>query len=103
MSDPADHNGFEDEMSFEQLFESYDAKMNKELNQGDKVEGQIISIGSKSVYIDTGTTSDGVVDKMELLDDNGEFPYKAGDTVTLYVVSLSESEIVLSKAHATFT
>lgn len=98
MSDPADHNGFEDEMSFEQLFESYDAKMNKELNQGDKVEGQIISIGSKSVYIDTGTKSDGVVDKMELLDENGEFPYKAGDTVTLYVVSLSESEIVLSKA-----
>ena len=100
MSDPTNADGFEDEdeMSFEQLFESYDAKMNKELNQGDKVEGRIISIGSKSVYIDTGTKSDGVVDKAELMDENGEFPYKAGDTVTLYVVSMSESEIILSKA-----
>jgi small subunit ribosomal protein S1 len=100
MSDPAGENGFtnEDEMSFEQLFESYDAKMSKELNQGDKVEGQIISIGSKSVYIDTGTKSDGVVDKTELLDEEGQFTYSVGDTVTLYVVSLSESEIILSKA-----
>ncbi len=100
MTDPIDENGFEseDEMSFEELFESYDAKMTNDLTQGDKVDGKIISIGDKSVYIDTGTKSDGVVSKAELLDEEGEFLYKEGDTITLYVVSLSESEIVLSKA-----
>ncbi|MCF6248759.1 MAG: 30S ribosomal protein S1 [Desulfobacula sp.] len=100
MTDPMDENGFEneDEMSFEELFESYDAKMTNDLNQGDKVDGKIISIGDKSVYIDTGTKSDGVVNKIELLDEEGELPYKEGDIITLYVVSLSESEIVLSKA-----
>ena len=47
-----DENGFEneDEMSFEELFESYDAKMTNELNQGDKVDGKIISIGVYLVY-----------------------------------------------------
>jgi len=95
-SDNIDENT--EEMSFAELFESYDTKIGQELNQGDMVEGEIISIGSNNVYIDTGTKSDGVVGKSELLDENGEFPFKAGDKIKLYVVSLSESEIILSKA-----
>lgn len=87
-----------DEMSFEELFNSYDAKIGQELKQGDMVEGKIISIGKSSVYIDTGTKSDGVVDKIELLDENGELPFQANDILKLYVVSLSESEVILSKA-----
>jgi len=104
IDDMADDNANADkgenmeEMSFAELFESYDTKISHELNQGDKVEGQIISIGSNSVYVDTGTKSDGVVGKAELLDENGELPYKVGDKITLYVVSLSESEVILSKA-----
>ena len=104
MDEKADDNTNDDkgdnteELSFAELFESYDTKISHELNQGDKVEGEIISIGVTSVYIDTGTKSDGVVGKVELLDENGEFTYKVGDKVTLYVVSLSESEVILSKA-----
>ena len=95
-----DNNGFEDteDMSFAELFESYDSKIGQELNDGDMVEGEIISIGEARVYVDTGTKSDGVVEKIELLDENGEFLFKAGDRVKLYVVSSSESEIILSKA-----
>ncbi len=104
MTDPMDDNANDnkgenaEEMSFAELFESYDTKIGNELNQGDKVEGEIISIGDKRVYIDTGTKSDGVVEKIELLDEKGEFLYKIGDKINLYVVSLSESEIILSKA-----
>ena len=100
MTDTNDGNEFEnaDEMSFAELFESYGSKSSQELNEGDMVEGEIISIGSKSVYIDTGTKSDGVTEKSALLDENGEFPYKVGDTVKLYVVSLTESEVILSTA-----
>jgi len=95
-----DNNGFEDteEMSFAELFESYDSKIGEELNDGDMVEGEIISIGEARVYVDTGTKSDGVVEKIELVDENGEFSFKVGDIVKLYVVSSSESEIILSKA-----
>ncbi|WDP87116.1 MAG: 30S ribosomal protein S1 [Desulfobacter sp.] len=100
MSDEFEDKGTQDfeEMSFEQMFESYDKKVSQELKQGDMVEGQIISIGRQSVYIDTGTKSDGVVDKIELLDENNEFPYAVNDLIKLYVVSLSESEVILSKA-----
>ncbi len=100
MTDPKDDIEVEDqdEMSFAKLFESYNAGMGKELNQGDLVDGRIISIGTANIYIDTGTKSDGVVDKAELLDENGELPYKTGDRLKLYVVSLNESEIILSKA-----
>jgi small subunit ribosomal protein S1 len=86
------------EMSFEELFESYTSNLGRELAPGDMVEGKIISVGRTHVYIDTGTKSDGVVEKQELLDENGEFPFQPGDALTLYVVSLSESEIILSKA-----
>lgn len=100
MADQMDDNEFNDdeEMSFAELFEEYDSKMSHELNQGDMVEGRIISIGTMNVYIDTGTKSDGVVEKEELLDEDGQFPFAVGDKVKLYVVSLSESEILLSKA-----
>ena len=98
MVDPKDDVEDQNELSFAELFESYDAGMGKELNQGDLVDGRIISIGAANVYIDTGTKSDGVVDKAELLDENGELPYKVGDRLKLYVVSLNESEIILSKA-----
>lgn len=87
-----------EEPSFAELFESYEARTGRDLNPGDMIEGQIISIGSKSIYVDTGTKSDGVAEKAEFLDENGEFPYAVGDVVKLYIVSLSESEIILSRA-----
>ncbi len=100
MTDSSNENGFDemDEMSFAEMFESYNDEIGRELNQGDRVDGKIISIGSKSVYVDTGTKSDGVVDKIELQDDEGNFELQVGDPITLYVVSISESEIILSKA-----
>lgn len=86
------------EESFAELFEQYSAGINQEINQGDRIEGKIISIGSSSVYVDTGTKSDGVVDKIELCDESGECPYKIGDKIELYVVSVTESEVILSRA-----
>ena len=88
----------QEEENFADLLESYGAKISDDIHTGDKIEGKIISIGEKHVYIDTGSKSDGVVDKDELKNDQDEFPYKEGDSVTLFVVSLNESEIILSKA-----
>ncbi|MCG8564262.1 MAG: 30S ribosomal protein S1 [Desulfobacterales bacterium] len=98
MTDKMDDAGSMDEMSFEELLESHGEGLGRELKQGDMVEGTIISIGKTNVYIDTETKSDGVVDLNELLDDEGNLPYQVGDKVKLYVVSLSESEVILSKA-----
>ncbi|MBF0233271.1 MAG: 30S ribosomal protein S1 [Desulfamplus sp.] len=86
------------EENFADLLDSYDAEESHDIRQGDKINGTIISIGKNSVYISTGSKSDGVVEKAELLDENGVLPYTVGDKLSLYVVSRNESEIILSRA-----
>ncbi|MBC2711894.1 MAG: 30S ribosomal protein S1 [Desulfosarcina sp.] len=84
--------------SFAELFESYSAGMNENIQVGDRIRGRIISIGTNSVFVDTGTKVDGVVEKSELLDEDGQLPLVEGDELDLYVVVADESEIRLSKA-----
>jgi small subunit ribosomal protein S1 len=86
------------EERFADLFESYSAGMNENIQVGDRIRGRIIAIGSSSVFVDTGTKVDGVVEKSELLDEQGRLPLVVGDELDLYVVAATESEIRLSGA-----
>jgi small subunit ribosomal protein S1 len=86
------------EESFADLYQSYTGGFGDEIHVGDRIRGPIISVGKESLFVDTGTKIDGVVDKAELLDENGHLPYKEGDTLELYVVSIRGDEIRLSKA-----
>lgn len=97
MTDQAQNTG-ENEQSFAELFEASYAGQGEPLNVGDKISARIISIGAENVYFDTGTKVDGVADKKELLDAEGNFPHKEGESIDLYVVSQTRSEIVLSRA-----
>ena len=90
-------NGSEEE-DFAALFESYQDVIKEDLKVGDKVKGKIISIGQDAVFVDTGRKIDGVVDKAELRDEEGKVSCREGENIELYVVSISESEIRLSKA-----
>ena len=96
MSDVSDENNPEEEESFADLFESYDMVRQEDLKIGDRINGEIISIGRDAVFVDTGTKVDGFVDKKDLLDDKGELPHSLGDRLDLYVISASESKIELS-------
>ncbi len=86
------------EESFESLLNSYDTKMSADIETGEKISGKIIHVGHDSVYVSTGTKTDGVIDKSELLNEEGNLPFQTGDTISLYVVKVTESEIILSKA-----
>ena len=88
----------EDDASFADLLDAYSQGMNDDVQVGDKIKGAIIAVGRESVFVDTGTKIDGVVDNAELLDENGELPYGEGDVLELYVVAKNESEIRLSRA-----
>ncbi len=94
----SDENGNKHEESFASLLDSYSPGLNEAVRVGDKVQGKIISIGKDAVFVDTSTKIDGVVDKAELLDEDGQLPFNEGDTIELFVVSLTEDEIKLSKA-----
>jgi len=87
-----------EEENFAELLKSYDQDMDEEVQVGDKIQGEIIEIGMDSVFINTGTKIDGVVEKNELVDENGNFAFEKGDILDLYVISTNESEIRLSKA-----
>ena len=93
-----DDNHQENEESFAKMLDDYSPGSNTEIRIGDKIRGEIVSIGRDSVFVDTGTKIDGVVDKAELLDKDGEMTLQEGDELELYVVALSEEEIKLSKA-----
>jgi small subunit ribosomal protein S1 len=86
------------EPSFADLLESYSSKITRNIEVGNKISGRIISIGKDSVFLDTGTQIDGIANRADLLNSKGEFPYAVGDIVELYVVSVKEDEILLSKA-----
>jgi small subunit ribosomal protein S1 len=88
------------EESFADLFEAYDKKVNDNIRVGDKISGEIISIGRDAVFVDTGTRIDGVVEKAELLNEEGELDCRVGDVLELYAVSVRGGEIRLSKAVA---
>jgi small subunit ribosomal protein S1 len=95
-----DEDNEEKEESFAEMFEAYAAGMNDDLRVGDKIRGRIIAIGDDSLFVDTGTKADGVVDISELRDEQGHLPHKMGDELDLFVVSVDENEVRLSRALA---
>ena len=91
-------NSEENEQSFAEMLDAYSPGLEADISIGDKIRGKIISIGKDSIFVDTGTKIDGVVDKAELLDKDRQLEYQEGDILELYIVALSDDEIRLSKA-----
>lgn len=88
----------EEGQSFAEMLESYSESAGVELRVGDRIRGRIISIGKESVFVDAGSKTDGVVERDDLLDEQGNLPYEVGDELELYVVNQGPDEIRLSKA-----
>jgi small subunit ribosomal protein S1 len=93
-----DETNDENQISFAAMLDSYSSGTKSEIQIGNRVQGKIISIGKDAVFVDTGTKIDGIVDKAELLDEDGRLPFNEGDMLELFVVALTEDEIRLSKA-----
>jgi small subunit ribosomal protein S1 len=61
----------------------------KRLDQGELVEGTIVSIGPEVALVDVGRKGEAVMDIAELKNADGEFEVKLGDRVQAMVVSTS--------------
>src|SRR6186997_1845413 len=55
---------------------------------GDMVKGRIVSIGAESVFVDLGGKAEGVLEREQLADKDGNLTVKVGDTVEARVVDL---------------
>lgn len=93
-----DNKNLAAEGEFAALMEASLAERGGEINVGDRITGPVIAVTETTLVVDTGTKLDGVADKTEFLDENGELTVHEGEDVTLYVVSMRGDEVTLSKA-----
>ena len=82
---------------FASMLESH-GKSSERLQPGQKVSGVIIALTGDNVFLDVGIKVDGIMDRKDVLDANGELTATMGDTVEAYVVSVSAHEIRLSRS-----
>jgi small subunit ribosomal protein S1 len=62
----------------------------RSVRKGESVEGPVVQIGKDAVFVDIGTRSEGVIDRWELQDRDGNLTVKVGDRVRATVESGGE-------------
>ncbi len=76
----------------------------KRINVGDVIEGKVISVTDKEVFIDIGYKSDGILPMEEVanMPVNLKEKFKSGDLVNIEVISMNDGEgnILLSRREA---
>ena len=85
----------EEEKSFAELLEETDRKPVR-LKQGESVSAVIAKITSDWVFIDLGGKTEGIVEKNEFLDKEGQLTVKEGDTVKAYYLSSRHGERIFT-------
>ena len=93
-----DHDSETDEQQedFASLFEAAEKARDATIEQDNKIEGTVVSIGEDWVFVDLGAKSEGTIARDELTDKEGQLTVKVGDSVTAYVVNAADGEILLS-------
>lgn len=59
----------------------------RSVRKGQSVEGPVVQIGKDTVFVDIGTRSEGVIDRWELQDRDGQLKVKVGDRIRATVES----------------
>ena len=78
--------------SFAELFEQ-SAKQSTWMEPGQKVTARILKVSAEWIFIDTGLKGEGVVDRKEFLDLDGNVTVKEGDSISAYFLSSSHGEM----------
>ncbi|QSV44601.1 30S ribosomal protein S1 [Geobacter benzoatilyticus] len=81
-----------EEESFAELFEKSNSESTR-LRPGSKVEGKVLKIGADWVFLDIGKKGEGVMERKELLDSEGNLTVAEGDTITAWFVGNIRSEM----------
>jgi small subunit ribosomal protein S1 len=95
-SDDFDDESPKGPTEFAKLFEESTRRAARKLSVGDKIEGEILVLGKEEVFVSTGTQNDGTVARRDLIDADGNVPYKVGDKLKLYVTQVRGTEVKLS-------
>lgn len=91
----SNHDNFEEEnegQSFAELFEQ-SAKQSTWLEPGQKITARVLKVSAEWIFIDTGQKGEGVIDRKEFLDLDGNVTVKEGDTIAAYFLSSNHGEM----------
>ena len=78
--------------SFAELFEQ-SAQRSNWLEPGQKLTARVLKVSAEWIFIDTGLKGEGVVDRKEFLDLDGNVTVREGDSITAYFLSSSHGEM----------
>jgi len=70
--------------------------LNLDFSPGQKVTGTVVAIDKRTVFLDVNSTSEGVLNREELLDKDGKLRVKIGDSVEAYYVDSDDEGIMLT-------
>ena len=85
-----------DTSSFENSLSKSLNSLNIEFNPGTKVTGTIIEIDRRSIFVDINSKSEGIINREELVDKEGNISVEVGDKIEAYFVSDKGGEITLT-------
>ncbi len=83
------------EESFAELFAASQASSGK-LKPGAKVQARVLQVSNDWVFLDIGQKGEGVLDRRELTDPEGNLTVATGDTITAWFVGSSKGELRFS-------
>jgi small subunit ribosomal protein S1 len=78
--------------TFAELFEQ-SSKRSNWLEPGQKLTARVLKVSAEWIFIDTGQKGEGVVDRKEFLDLDGNVTVREGDSITAYFLSSSHGEM----------
>ena len=78
--------------SFAELFEQ-SAKKSNWLEPGQKLTARVLKVSAEWIFLDTGQKGEGVVDRKEFLDLDGNVTVKEGDSMSAYFLSSNHGEM----------
>ena len=86
----------QDNNDFARQFEAGLGNLRTTIRTGEKVKGKVTMIGKSTVFVNLGTRADGLIDKKDLLDANGQLTVKEGDTIEAFCMAWTDDGIKLA-------
>lgn len=93
MTDNDDLEQENEDVSFAELFEQSLKESKGRLEPGQKVTARVLKVSAEWIFIDTGHKGEGIVDRKEFLDLDGNVTVKEGDNIAAYFLSSSHGEM----------
>ncbi len=87
---------------FASMLETYNSPSVR-MQPGQKITGTIIAMTGENIFLDVGIKVDGIMDRKDVLDANGETTVAVGDSIDAWITSVTAQEIRLSRSGSGIT